>query len=154
VLRRALIAGALLAVAAAVAVPLALVATGDGGDEPTRSEYLAQVNAICHEYEQRLQEIPPPANPASPLIVKQSVARALPLVIERLERIRAVEPPRAMRAQVQTMLDTAEEATNALRQTLAAANAGNVARMARALGAFAALRDEARTRAEALGITC
>ena len=66
------------------------MADGDGEKKVTREQYLADVDAICHRYEVRLQKIGAPANFANPAIVKQSLGRALPLVVGRVEEVCAV----------------------------------------------------------------
>jgi hypothetical protein len=154
VVRRALIGAALLAVAAAVAVPLALFATGDGEHGPTRADYLAQVNAICRRYEAPLVRVGVPANPADPRIVRAVVRRVLPLIERRINEISAVIPPEAMRAQVAKLLAAADDVSASLRAVLAAANANDVRLMLTAFGTFVELRDEARAQSHALGITC
>jgi hypothetical protein len=154
VVRRALIAAAFLGVVAAVAVPIAVFATGDGEQGPTRDDYLAQVNAICRRYEVELQRIGVPANPANPQIVQAVVSRVLPIVERRINDISAVTPPEAMRAGVTRMLAAADDVSASLRAVLAAARANDVRLMLTAFGAFLELRDEARAQSRALGISC
>jgi hypothetical protein len=153
--RRLLLVAAALTVAAAVAVPIIVVFAGGGGDHgTTRAGYLARVNAVCRRYEAKLKRIPTPANFADPAMVRASVSRALPVVERRVEEVRAIEPPAALRRRVTRMLAAADAATAALRTLLAAANAGDVPSMGRALARFLSARDAGRLQSAALGITC
>ena len=73
------------------------------------------------------------------------------LVERRLDEIRLIEPPEAMRAQVARMIVAADAATAALRQLLAAAEAEDVPRMGDALTEFFAAREAARTGSGTVG---
>ena len=105
-----------------VAIGAAVLAIGPaacgGADAPTRAEYLAQVNELCRRYETRLQRVPVPANFADPRLVEQSFAEALPLVERRVEEIRALAAPEAMRAQVTRVLNAADATTREMRLSL------------------------------------
>jgi hypothetical protein len=152
--RRLLGIAALAAVAGGVAATILVLARRDGHEELTRSEYVARVSAICRTYERRLAQVPPPTNFANPPDVVQSVSRALPLTRERLRRARAVDPPPELEAQVTRFFTLSERANRDLAALLAAARAGRVGPMGRALLGFLEAREAARREATAIGFRC
>jgi hypothetical protein len=145
---------ALAAVAGAVAVAVVVVTRASGTDELTRDEYVARVSAICQRYEQRLARIPPPTNFANPREVVHTVSRALPVTRERVARVRAVEPPDELEAQVARFLALNARANRGLEALLAAARAGDPGAMGRALLRFLEAREAARRESAALGFRC
>jgi hypothetical protein len=145
---------ALAAVAGAVAVAVVVVTRASGTDELTRDEYVARVRAICQRYEQRLARIPPPTNFANPREVVHAVSRALPVTRERVARVRAVEPPEELEAQVARFLALNARANRGLEALLAAARAGDPGAMGRALLRFLEAREAARRESAALGFRC
>lgn len=81
----------------AVATTLAGLAAGcgdEGGDDRlSREEFVRQADAICAEYDRRLEELPDPANVDD---LKALAAQAFPIAQEGIRRLRALRPPEAL----------------------------------------------------------
>ena len=93
----ALAALATVLVAAAVAAGLWLAFGRDGGNSPTRREYLARVSSVCKRYARRLERIGAPADVAAYGDVASVVAQVLPLLRHQAAAMRTVEPPDELR---------------------------------------------------------
>ena len=143
-----------LAVAGAIAAVLVLVLGGGGDGEPTRAEYVAKVNAVCREYNAKLSRIPAPIAVGNPAAIAQSIGQALPLVEERAEKARAVEPPKELEGRVGRMFALSGQAIRELRTARRAALAGRLRESAIALGRFLAVSDEAHQVGLGLGLRC
>lgn len=154
-MRRTAVAGgaSLLAVAAGAALLVVLV-LGNADNEPTRAEYIASVNGVCREYNARLDKIPPPIALGNPDAIAESIGRALPLVMERAEKARAIEPPKELAHDVERLFSLSDEAIRKLRAARRAAEAGNLRRSGTALGQFLAISQQARQAAAAIGLSC
>jgi hypothetical protein len=146
--------GAFLVVAAAAAVVLVVVLRDEGGEGLTKAEYIARVNAICSAYNRRLAKIPAPLATANPKAIAQSVERALPLVQERADKAKAIEPPPELAGQVERMFTLSDAAVAELRSARVNASKGQLAASARALGRFLSAGEEAHAAAVAIGLNC
>jgi hypothetical protein len=144
-------AGALLVVAGGAAAAVVLL-TGDG--PPTKAEYLARVNALCRTYNAKLADIPSPLGLANPELISQSIGRALPLVEERAEKVRALEAPDELRPTLSRLFDSSDIALDDLRRSKQAADDGDLRASATALGEFVAHSDEAHQIGLGLGFRC
>lgn len=151
--RRILQAAGLVAVAAGVAALVAVAARGDP-DEPTRAEYLAQVNAICTDYGARLDRIAPPTDLSSPGAVVESLQAALPVLEEQEQRVRALRSPAALQADLEQFFRLTDRSLVELHAALDAALERALFPMATALTRFGERRDEAKLVARRLGFRC
>jgi hypothetical protein len=148
-----LLVPAVVAAAVSGAVIAGFVILG-GEDSLGRQEYLKRVNAICRDYNARLADVPSPAGLADPNLISRSIARALPLVEERAEKVRAIEPPAELRPTVARLFDAADIALADLRRSKEAADNGDLRPSATALGAFLAHSDDAHQIGLRIGFRC
>jgi len=153
--RRSYVLGGAVAVIVAGLVAALLVLFLDGGGHaPTRAEYISKVNAICRVYNARLSRIPAPTVLGNPQAVAQSIGQALPLVVERAEKVRAIEPPKELAARVARLFRFSDMAVSELRTSRRAALAGNVKQSGIALGRFLAFSNEAHQTSLRIGLSC
>lgn len=153
--RRTLVvlAAAALFVGAGTAA-LVVVGSGSGGKAPTRGEYLARVNAICQTYGRRLDHIPPPTDPASPGAVFESINAALPILREQARRIRALDPSRELRRQLDPFFALTARSLDALDRARKDAHDRALFPMVQAISAFETNRNRAKRIANSIGFKC
>jgi hypothetical protein len=138
-------------VAAGVAVAALLVATASSRAEPTRAQYLARVAAVCRAYGPKLDRIRPP-DVAEPANVIDAVDRVLPLVRAQLRRVKALEPPPALRRRVERWLVLHEERLAKLEKAQAAGRRQDFRALGVAYVDFALAGSETGRLARAIGI--
>jgi len=146
------VAAAALVVAAGTAAVVVLV--GSGGIAPTRLEYLARVEAICQTYGRRLDHIPPPTDPASPGAVFESINAALPILREQARRVRALDPPRELRRQLDPFFALTARSLDALDRARKDAHDRALFPMVQAISAFETNRNRAKRIANSIGFKC
>ncbi len=146
------VAAAALVVAAGTAAVVVLV--GRGGIAPTRVEYLARVEAICQTYGRRLDHIPPPTDPASPGAVFESINAALPILREQARRVRALDPPRELRRQLDPFFALTARSLDALDRARKDAHDRALFPMVQAISAFETNRNRAKRIANSIGFKC
>ena len=142
-----------LAVAGAVAAALVLVFSGGGG-KLTKAEYIAKVNAVCRDYNEKLAGIQAPIGLANLQAIAQSICRALPLVEERAAKARKIEPPDELAPRVRHMFALSDQAIGQLRASRQAALAGKLRDSAVVLGRFLEISGEAHRLALHIGLSC
>ncbi len=153
----ALAGATLLAVAGGVAALVILVTGGSGsgaGKTLTRKAYLDRIQAICRTYDRKLARIQPPANPANPQALAQSIGQALPLMESQLADERNVEPPPELTAQVERAFALTDEAVRDLKSSRSKALAGDGGAALHAFAQFIRARDRARQAADSIGFRC
>jgi hypothetical protein len=151
---RIVLVAAAVVIAAGVAI-FAVVLVSDGGARPmTKAQYVARVNAICRSYNARLNRIPAPVAVGNPQAIAQSVGQALPLVVERAEKVRAVEPPAELEPRVRRMFALSDLAVRDLRYSLAHARANRLVSATQALGRFLRTSGRAKDVAREIGLSC
>lgn len=152
--RRATLAASLAAIAG-VAGTVVVVAFGSQAREgPSHRAYVADVNAICEEYGQRLDRIPPPGDLSSPGAVVESLERALPVLRAQARTIRALPRPRADEQRLARFFRLTDRSLVELQAALDAALARALYPMATALTRFGERRDRAKAVARSLGFDC
>lgn len=149
-----MVAAAALAVAACIAAVVVLVATGSSGKDPTRREYLLRVEGICQTYGRRLDKIPPPTDPASPGAVYDSINAALPVLREQTRTVRAVQPPRELRPQLNPFFSWTDKSLDELDTARKDAHDRKLFPMVQALSRFETDRNQAKRIAHAIGFKC
>jgi len=117
--RRTIVAIAAAVVTAGVVAAVIVVTSASSHAETTRAEYLADVAAVCRVYGPRLDRIDPP-DVAEPANVIVAVDRVLPLLEAQLRRVGALEPPDALRPQVNRWLALQQRRLAILEKTQAA----------------------------------
>jgi hypothetical protein len=147
-------AAAALVVAAGTAAVVLLFVSGSGGSAPTRSEYLARVEAICEKYGRRLDHIPPPTDPASPGAVFESINAALPILREQARRVQALDPPRELRRQLNPFFSLTARSLDALDRARKNAHDRALFPMVQAISAFETDRNRAKRIAGSIGFKC
>jgi hypothetical protein len=151
--RRVVLAAAALVVVAGTAA-VAVVASGSGGNAPTRAEYLARVSSICQRFGRRLDKIPPPTDPASPGAVYESINAALPILREQAKRVRALDPPRELRRQLEPFFSLTSRSLDALDRARRYAHDRRLFPMVQAISAFETKRNQAKRIAASVGFKC
>ena len=153
--RRAALLGLTLGLVGALTAAGVVLAFRDGGSSaPTRSEYLRRVNAICASYGKRLDKIPPPLDPASPGAVYESIGLALPLLREQLAKVRALTPPRALRATVDRFFTLTQKSLSDLQLARKRAGLRELFPMVQAISAFERSRNAAKRVGRSIGFKC
>ena len=148
-----------------LALTIGLVAMGaaagivfafEGGDHSrlTRAAYLRRANAICQTYIRRLDRIPPPLDPASPGAVYESIGLALPLLREQSAKVRALAPPRALKAKVDRFFALTDQSLDHLERTRLHAGRRELFPMVQSLAAFGKSRDAAKRVRSSVGFKC
>jgi hypothetical protein len=146
-----------------VLVVLALVAAGGTvvaarafttDEGPTRSEYVARVDAICARYGARLDQVPPPGDLSSPGAIVESLQGALPILREQEEAIRALPAPRALDADLAELFRLTDRSLEELQNALDAALERALFPMATALTRFGDVRNEAKVISRRIGFHC
>ena len=128
----------------------------EGGDHSrlTRAAYLKRANEICQTYIRRLDRIPPPLDPASPGAVYESIGLALPLLREQSARVRALAPPRALKAKVDRFFALTDQSLRHLERTRLHAGRRELFPMVQSLAAFGKARDAAKRVMRSVGFKC
>lgn len=122
--------------------------------EPTAAEYVASVNAICAEYAERLDAIPPPGDLSSPGAVVESLQAALPVLEEQAEALRDLPHPSSLDTDVEELFRLTDRSLAELRTALDEALQRALYPMATALTRFGETRDEAKRISRRLGFHC
>lgn len=78
------------------AAAVLLVFNDSSAAAPTKSEYLAQVAAICSSYGPKLDKIRPP-DVAEPANVVEAIGLVLPLLRSQITEVRALPQPKELR---------------------------------------------------------
>jgi hypothetical protein len=149
-----MLAGTVLVVIAATAAVVVVVGHGSGARTPTRHAYLTRVEAICQEYGQRLDKIPPPTDPASPGAVFESISSALPILREQARRAQAVDPPLELRRQLDPFFTFTARSLDALARARRHAHDRRLFPMVQAISAFETNRNRAKRIAASIGLKC
>lgn len=154
--RRRLEWGLALLAAGALAAAIAVVAAGALAEDepPTRAEYLAEVTAVCAEYAERLDRIPPPGDLSSPGAIVESLEQALPLLREQEQAVRALAVPRALETDLARFFRLTDRSLVELQAALDAALERALYPMATALTRFGEVRNQAKAVARKLGFAC
>ena len=95
---------------------------GDGG-RMSSEEFRSEANAICAETERELRALPPPEDSARG--VAAYAERAVPILDDRLERLRELKPPESEETPFEALLEEAQNERDALRDLREAATAAD-----------------------------
>jgi hypothetical protein len=112
-------------IAVFVAVAVAVGCSG-GGEETdgrlSQEEYAERADAICSEFEGRLNEL---GNPRSLADLARISGEALPVAREGISELKALRPPETLEARVARWLELNETNVRSLEQLRDAARAGD-----------------------------
>ena len=110
------------ALAAAIAAGIVLAfSSGTSQAAPTKSEYFAQVAAICRHYGPKLDKIPPPIDVTIPSEVAESVSKVEPVLRAEANAMRKLKPPRELQDQLERWNRLNQESIGKLGAVLRAA---------------------------------
>jgi hypothetical protein len=96
----------------AVGIALLSACGGGGEDRLSAEEFREQANAICLEYDDRIDAL---ETPGSPEDIPGYVEEVIPIVEEGLAELRALQPPEEFEEDYETMLDETAKAIPAAR---------------------------------------
>ncbi len=105
----------------------------------SKAEYVRRADAICAEYDRRLESLPDPENVAG---IGDVIAEALPIAREGARELRALRPPEAVEPTVQRWLARNDENIDRMEELRDAARAGDTTEVQRI--ASAAVENERR----------
>lgn len=137
-----------------VAAFVALLAGCGGSRPPTKVQYLKQVAAVCDRYGRQLDQIPPPADIASPGDIVDSVGRALPILRGEAHTIRALQPPHALQSQLTRFFALTDSSIAGLAEALQGARNRDFGEIGHGEVRFAHAREAARAVAATIGFRC
>jgi hypothetical protein len=140
--------------AIAVAAFVAFLAGCGGSGEPTTAHYLKQVAAVCDRYGRQLDQIPPPADIASPGDIVDSVGRALPILRAEARTIRALRPPHALQSELTRFFALTDSSIAGLAEALQGARDRDFGEIGRGEIRFARAREAAKAVAATIGFKC
>ena len=105
----------------------------------SKAEYVRRADAICAEYDRRLESLPDPENVAG---IADVAAEALPIAREGARKLRALRPPEDVEPTVQRWLARNDENIERMEELRDAARAGDTTKVQRI--ASAAVENERR----------
>jgi hypothetical protein len=144
-------AGATLAAAAALATFFAAGCGGDGGNgELTAQEFRQQADAICAEFESKLDAV---EQPSSPDDLKRFVDDAVPIIEEGTEKLNDLDPPEEFRDEWTRVVEINDENLEVIRNVQAALEDGDLEEAQRLLGEAGGNEEEADRLAREIGLT-
>ena len=147
-----LVAGAGLAVAAGVAAAIVLAFAGSSKAGPTKAEYFARMAIVCRSYGARLDRIPPPIDLAIPGDVISQVSRALPVLEAQERSLRALRPPKELRARIEQWLGLLVRRNQGLAEARRSARRPDLGGMGRGWGQFFESKARASALARRIGV--
>jgi hypothetical protein len=101
---------------------LAVGCGGGGGGRLSEAEFREQANAICLEYDRRIEDL---GEPGSLEEVPEFVNQAIPIIEEGLAELRELEPPEELEADYDRMLDETERSVGVAERLRDAAAEGD-----------------------------
>ena len=150
--RTHLLAGGCALAVGGLAVGLVL-AFGNSSSQaaPSKAEYFARVAKICGVYGPKLDQIPPPNDVTIPGEVVTPLSRAIPLIRAETKEVQALVPPRELADKIRRWLELKARVIAALDDTLAKAEAPDIAGTAVAYIRFEKLARETSRAGAAIG---
>jgi hypothetical protein len=111
----------------ALGVTAATLVAGCGGDDRlTREEFVSEADAICEEFDQRLDDVPEPESADD---VERFADEARPVIEDGLAELRALQPPEELEEQWNELMDKNDEALEVLDDLSQAAASADEARL-------------------------
>jgi hypothetical protein len=145
-------AGTTLAAAAvALATCFAAGCGGDGGNgELTAEEFRQQADAICAEFESKLNAI---EQPSSPDDLKRFVDDAVPIIEEGTQKLNDLDPPEEFQDEWTRVVEINEENLEVIRNVQTALEDGDVEEAQRLIAEAGGNEEEADRLAREIGLT-
>jgi hypothetical protein len=113
-------------VACAAAVLGGCSGNGDGDDRLSREEYVRRADAVCREYDKRLNEL---GQPSSIEELAALADEALPVAEEGVGKLRELEPPESLERRVGEWLERNDRNVDLIEALRDAARAGEETRV-------------------------
>lgn len=120
--------GAPAVVIASLALALAGCGGGGGGDRLSRAEFVSRADAICTEYEAKLNALGRPTNVQE---LKTFADKSIPIAREGRDELAGLNPPEELDETYDAWLEQGEEAIEIVERLSDAAEAGNTAEIQR-----------------------
>lgn len=96
--------------ALSLALAAALLVAGCGGDARlSRAKFVQRANAICDKYEQKVTRAMAGINPGDQSQLARAIDKALPVIREGNEELRALRPPRELQQRFDRWLRIADD---------------------------------------------
>jgi hypothetical protein len=92
---------------------------------PTKSQYFAQVAAICRKYGPKLDKIPPPIDVSIPSELWESAEKVLPILRAEADAVHRLVPPTELREKLTRWIKLNDQSLARLAATLPAAREKN-----------------------------
>jgi hypothetical protein len=135
----------------ALATFLAAGCGGDGGNgELTAEEFRQQADAICAEFEGKLDAL---EQPSSPDDLKRFVNEAVPIIEDGTQQLNDLEPPEEFRDEWTRVVEINSENLDTIREVQAALEDDDVEQAQRLLQETSGNEEEADRLAREIGLT-
>jgi multidrug resistance efflux pump len=116
----------MIAVGAAAAAATGCSVGGDGDGRLSREEYLSQADAVCAEYDKRLNDL---GRAESVEQLAENADRALPIAQEGVGKLRELQPPENLERPVDEWLERNDRNVDLIEALRDAARAGEETRI-------------------------
>jgi vacuolar-type H+-ATPase subunit H len=124
---------------------------GDGGNGGlTAEEFRQQADAICAEFEDKLDAV---EQPSSPEDIERFVDEAVPIIEEGTQRLSELDPPEEFRDEWTRVVEINAENLEVIKKVQAALQDGNVGESQRLLQEAGGNEEEADRLAREIGLT-
>jgi len=103
---------------------LALGATACGGDDKlSKEEFAKKAEAICKEYENKVEAVEEPQNAQDADDAAQYLDEVTPIVEEGVAKLKDLEPPEDVKSDWDDYIESSEQGTKLLKESAEKANA-------------------------------
>lgn len=140
---------ALLGSAALVAAGCGGGSGGAGGDRLSAAEFRQAADAICAEYDQRIQDL---GEPESLEDLTEFIGRAIPVIEEGFNKLEELQPPEELEADWDRAMEVNAENLQLTKDLQAAAESGNDERVQEILAQASQNEEETDRLARELGL--
>jgi hypothetical protein len=143
---------AVAAVAFALATVIALAGCGgNGGDgELSEEEFREQADAICAEYEAKLDAVEPPSSPDD---FERFVNEALPIIEEGTQKLNTLDPPAEFEDEWSRVVEINQQNLETVQNVRTALEDGDVEEAQRLISEAGENEEESDRLAQDLGLT-
>jgi len=149
---RTRLTAALLALVASAALATAGCGGGGGGgsgDRLTAAEFRQAADAICAEYDQKIQDLGEPESLAD---LTDFIGRAIPIIEEGFNKLEELQPPEELEADWNRAIEVNAENLQLTKDLQAAAESGNEERVQEILAQAGQNEEETDRLARELGL--
>jgi hypothetical protein len=122
---------------------------GEGGDRLTAAEFREAADAICAEYDQKIQDL---GEPESLEDLNAFIERAIPIIEEGFNKLEDLQPPEELEADWNRAMEVNGENLQLTKDLQAAAESGDEARVQEILAQAAQNEEETDRLARELGL--